>query len=80
MKIIIESTSKLVEFEIDGCSVKARIWEGVTESGVPVHCFITRVAPTIPKDDPRQEEFIRELQEQRAPSTEIQAIPLRMIL
>ena len=76
MKITIHSTTKLVH--LDG--VPARVWEGVSESGVPVHCFITRLAPTIPRDDPRQEEFIRELNEQEAPSVEIAAIPMRMIL
>ena len=80
MKIQIESTSKLVELETPFGSIPARVWEGKTESGTPVHCFITRIAPTIPKDDHRQEEFVRELQETRAPSVEIQAIPLRLIL
>jgi hypothetical protein len=37
MKIHIESTSKVVTFEIDGKPVPARIWEGKTEHGVPVH-------------------------------------------
>lgn len=34
----------------------------------------------IDKDEPRSEEFERELSEQKAPSTEIEAIPIRMIL
>ena len=80
MKIAIVSTAKLVTLVVDGASVPARVWEGFTESGVPIHCFITRLAPTIPKDDVRQEEFIRELQECAAPSVEIAAIPLRLIL
>lgn len=80
MKIQIESTTKVVTIIERGVEVPARIWQGHTESGVPVHCYITRIAPTIPRDDPRQEEFVRELAEQRAPSVEIQAIPARMIL
>lgn len=80
MKLQLHSTSKVVAFNVDGVDVPARIWEGVTESGVPVHCFITRIAPTIPKDDPRQSEFEKELLEQQAPTVEIAAIPLRMIL
>ena len=40
VKLQIESTSKVVEFN----GVPARIWEGHTESGIPVHCFITRIA------------------------------------
>lgn len=81
MKISIESTTKIVNLEFGhGVTVPARVWEGKTESGTPVHCFITRICPTVPPTDPRCEEFARELKECRAPSVEIQAIPLRMIL
>lgn len=76
MKITIEPSSKLVE--LDG--VLTRVWEGTTDSGVPVHCFIARVAPSIEKDDPRQEEFAKALKEQRAPSAAITGYPARLIL
>ncbi len=78
MKLTIESTTKLVDLVIDGATVPARIWEGHTESGIAVHCFVTRVA--VHKDlDASQ--FERELQEHRAPSAEIANVyPLRMIL
>jgi hypothetical protein len=73
MKIEIESTTKIVRLN----NVPARIWEGKTASGIPVHCYVTRIA--LAKDaDPS--EFERELQEHKPPSPEIQAIPLRMIL
>lgn len=75
MKITIESTEKVVIFN---GNVKARIWEGFTKTGIKIHCYITRVA--IDKDEPRAEEFEKELLEQKVPSAEIQAIPLRMIL
>jgi hypothetical protein len=39
MKITIESTTKTVR--LDG--IEARIWEGATESGIPVFCFIALV-------------------------------------
>ena len=74
MKITVENTSKIVTLN----GVTARIWEGFTESGIECHCYITRIA--IDKDEPRSEEFERELSEQKAPSTEIEAIPIRMIL
>jgi hypothetical protein len=74
MKLTIESTSKVVELN----GVPARIWEGETESGIKVHCFITRVAHE--KDETRTEQFQRELQETRTPSTDIQAYPLRLVL
>ena len=80
MKITIHSTSKIVEIESENGKMPARIWEGETESGTPVHCFITRIAPTIPKNDPRQAEFERELQECEAPSAGVVSYPARLIL
>lgn len=80
MKIHIEPTTKIVELQTEGGIVPARVWEGVTDSGVPVHCFITRLAPTIPVNDPRQEQFKKELAEQRSPTAAVQSYPLRMIL
>jgi hypothetical protein len=73
MKIEIESTTKTVTLN----GIPARIWEGKTASGIPIHCYVTRIA--IAKDADASE-FERELQEHKSPSTEIQAIPLRMIL
>lgn len=76
MKITIESTTKTVE--LDG--VPARIWEGKTESGIAVHCFITRIAID-EKDQAANEQFRRELSECKAPSPEVErSYPLRMVL
>lgn len=72
MRITIESTSKVVQLN----GVPARIWEGKTESGIPVHCYVARIAT----DNKDTSEFERELQQHRAPSAEVEAIPLRMIL
>lgn len=81
MRITIESTTKIVMLSDGSGEIQARVWEGVTESGIPVHCFITRLAPTIPRDDPRQAEFQRQLQEQQAPSADVaHAYPARIIL
>ena len=74
MKITIHSTSKIIQFN----GLPARIWEGETESGIKIHCYITRVA--IDKTELRTEEFERELQEQKPPSVEVQSIPLRLII
>lgn len=74
MKLIIESTT--LTTEING--VPARIWEGETDSGIPVHCYITRVA--VAKDQ-NCTQFDRELQQCKALSAQIAAgIPMRMIL
>lgn len=73
MTMTISSTTKLVK--LDG--IQCRVWEGETEHGIKVHCYIPRVAAA-PDQDLSQ--FEAELQEQRKPSPEIEAIPLRMIL
>jgi hypothetical protein len=80
MKITIENTSKIVTLQISGTDVPARIWQGETDTGIPVQVFVTRIGPEIPKDDPRCEQFARELREVGAPRPTIEAIPLRMIL
>lgn len=79
MKITLTSTTKIVMLKpgplADG--VPARVWEGETESGIKVHAFITRVA--IDKNE-NAEQFEKELQECEVPSSEVQAIPSRLIL
>jgi hypothetical protein len=80
MNIFIHPTSKIVDLQTDGGIVPARVWEGKTDSGIPVHVFITRIAPTIPVDDPRQKEFQSALQEVEAPSAAVVSYPLRLIL
>lgn len=83
MKITIESTTKIVEFEIGGATVPARIWEGVTEAGIPVHCFVTRICPSIEMPQltaAMVREFEAALKECAPPSVAIRSIPLRMIL
>lgn len=74
MQITIKSTEKIVH--LDG--VPARIWEGETSTGIKVHCYITRIACN--KDEPRVEQFEKELLECVPPSDEIKGIPLRLIL
>ncbi len=74
MKLIIKSTT--LQTEING--VPARIWEGKTDSGIPIHCYITRVAVA---NEQNCTQFERELKECKAPSEMIRAaIPLRMIV
>jgi hypothetical protein len=73
MKVTLQNTSKIVQLN----GVPARVWEGQTESGIKVHAFITRIAVEKSQDT---SEFEKELQEQSAPSAEVEAIPLRMII
>jgi hypothetical protein len=73
MRIQIESTTEIVT--VNG--VEARMWEGATESGVPVIVWIPRIAV---RDDQDTRQFEAELQECRVPSAEVESFPLRMIL
>jgi hypothetical protein len=73
MKITIESTTRVVTLN----GVPARIWEGKSEAGIPVLCYVTRLQVA---DTADTTEFERELQEHRAPSFEARAIPLRLVL
>ena len=83
MTITITSTTKLIELvTATGSRVMARIWEGTTDSGIPVHCFVTRIA--VDKDADASD-FERELQECRQPSARLadiypDGIPLRLVL
>jgi hypothetical protein len=76
MKLIVESTSKVVEINGMPC----RIWEGTTESGIKVHAFMIRVAISAEEEDDVHGQFKKELQECKAPSAELNVYPLRMII
>lgn len=77
MKITLTSTSKIVTLMVDCAEVPARIWEGHTDSGIPVHAYVTRIAVAEGLD---HAQFEQELQACDKPSPVIEAIPLRLIL
>lgn len=77
MKLILESTDKLVNLQIDGATVPARVWQGETGLGIPVHAFITRVAV---RSDQDATEFARDLEEHATPRPDVAGIPPRLIL
>lgn len=72
MKVTLESTDTIVELKTpNGGIMSARLWEGLTASGIPCHAFITRIA--VHKDlDASQ--FERELQETRPVSKELTGV------
>lgn len=83
MKITIESTSKLVEIQSDvGASIPARIWEGMTDTGIPVHCYVTRICPSLlpPLSPAIEAEFKESLMECKPPSRILDGIPLKFFL
>ena len=73
MKVTLESTTKTVTLN----GVPSRIWEGKTESGVPVHAFITRIAV---HKDADCSQFEAELRECAAPSADVAAYPAGLVL
>ncbi len=77
MKITIESTDRIITLVADSGSVPARLWEGTTDSGIKVQVAVTRIAA---ESGENLEQFEKELLEQRAPTSDSMAFPLRMIL
>ncbi len=83
MKITIESTDQLIELVNGHATMPARVWEGTTETGIPVVCFVTRITPVVrePVPDSIAEEFVRSLQECRPPTPAARDVfDARMIL
>lgn len=76
MQITIHNTTKITELN----GIPCRIWEGETSSGIKVHAYITRVSVDVNEPEAVHDFFKTELMEMSAPSPEVQAIPLRMIL
>jgi hypothetical protein len=70
MKITIESTEKTTRLD----SVEVRVWEGVTEDGVPCHVFVHRLCVREDNDAAR---FDAELQAKLPPG---RYIPLSLML
>ena len=73
MVIVVHNTRKIVN--VNG--VPARIWEGETESGIKVIAFITRLACPVEAD---QSQFEKELLAVSAPTKEVEALPLALVL
>lgn len=75
MKLTIEATDTIDT--VDG-KVRARIWRGQTESGVPVKAWICVVQPQT-HDAEALAQFKRELSEVKA-SRELVSFDIRMVL
>lgn len=79
MKVELESTDRIVELELHGQVVPARVWVGTTERGVECHAFITRIAVHRELD---ASEFEQDLQEAHVslPANLVGAIPARLVI
>ena len=88
MKVILESTMRIVELDLgNGMLAPARVWQGKTTGGdvvVPVHAFITRIVPEVHKSHPEvdrlTEAFERELKRCADPRPSVAVIPSRLII
>src|SRR5438046_8536418 len=76
MRVSLESTTKIVRLMVEGREVPARIWEGQTESGIPCHAYITRIAVA---DGLHAAEVGGELVEHRRATPAAHAMPARCI-
>jgi hypothetical protein len=74
MIITIESTDQITTVVTNTGEVQARLWEGMTDSGIAVVAFITRIAV---REQENQVEFEAELRDCPPPSV---VFPLRMII
>jgi hypothetical protein len=74
-----QSTDRMVTMKSpNGGTYRARVWEGVTESGVPFVAYIGMIQCAT---EHRRAEFERDLKEHKPPSGEtIRAIDARFIL
>lgn len=76
MKATITSTDAIVHFKTDGNL--CRVWEGVTEAGVPFTAYIATLQVHKGADN---SQFERELMEHKAPDpATVRAIDARMII
>jgi hypothetical protein len=73
MKITLDSTRTIVTLN----GFPARLWQGATESGIPIDAYIGLVGVV---GDADASEFERDLDRAPAPVAVLDAIPLRMIL
>jgi len=82
MRVRLESTTKMVELEINGAIVPGRVWEGETEDGVRCAAVITRIAAHKHADLSRFEaELERQPDAEPAPGGAAdRAFPSRMVL
>lgn len=80
MKATIVSTNRLVEIsDPSGRRATARVWEGVTEAGVPFTAYIAQTQ--VRAGGGREAEFNRDLVRSGPPSAEtLKAIELRYLV
>ncbi len=76
MKITLESTNEIRTFN----GVPARIWQGETDSGIKLHCFISNIAISKNETEEAIDQFNKKLLECEAPTADYSIYPLSMNL
>jgi hypothetical protein len=78
MKVLLESTTRVVTLVISGEAAAARVWEGETESGLKVHAYVTNL---VASESVTEEQFQRELNNShRAPSSDTDGIAVTLVM
>ena len=72
MKITLESTTQITQ--IDG--VAARVWEGVTDTGIKIICLITAISVSEDESEATLQQFQNELQQIKPPTTGLYTLSL----
>lgn len=81
MRVTLESTSRIVEVVGEkGAAVPGRVWEGHTQSGIPVFAVVTRIAVRADRDLSQFEAELQRCPDARASSESFAAIPARLVL
>lgn len=79
MQVTLTSTDRIVELEIDGRTVPARVWVGRTAAGIECHAYITRIAVARSADAAEFEAALRETHD-TLPLWLAGKIPTRLVL
>jgi hypothetical protein len=77
MKASVESTGAIVPVTTSRGAMHARVWKGITDTGVPFELLVVRVAVERGKD---AAEFERDLREVSAPEPAISAFSLGLVI
>jgi hypothetical protein len=78
MKVVLESTTRLVTLVINGEAAAARVWEGETESGLKVHAYVTNL---VASERVTEEQFQQELNDNhRSPSPDADDVAVTLVM
>lgn len=79
MIVTLQSTDRIVELELNGTAVPARVSVGRTEHGVECHAYVTRIAVARDGDAAEFERDLRDAPVSLPPALD-RAIPARLVL